>query len=219
MIRIAHIADVHWRSLSRHAEYREVFTAFIERCRSEAVQHVFIGGDTFHTKTSGMSPECIEQMCWWFGAMAEVAEVHVMLGNHDLNLANLSRQDAITPIVTALNNPRIHLYKRSGTYEFAPGYNWCVFSLADEETWDDVKPVPGMVNIACYHGPVWGSMTETDWLIEEGITVEYFKRFDFAFLGDIHKHQFLAGRDVELEIDGSELSSYPDAEVICEATS
>lgn len=214
MLRIAHIADVHWRGLSRHSEYREVFEAFVHHARSRNVDHIFVGGDIFHTKTSGLSPEYIEMMSWWLGAMTEVAPVHLTLGNHDGNLVNLSRQDAVTPIVRALNNPRVNLYKMSGTYEFAPGYTWCIFSLFDEEGWKNVKPVPGKINIACFHGPVSGAKTETDWLIEDGLSVDFFKDYDFALLGDIHCTQFLGYRDVELIIDSAELSKYPGAEVL-----
>jgi DNA repair exonuclease SbcCD nuclease subunit len=214
MLRIAHIADVHVRGLSRHDEYREVFTAFVKQCKQREVQHIFVGGDLFHTKTSGLSPEYIDFMSWWLNTMAEAAEVHLTLGNHDGNLVNMSRQDAISPIVDALHNPRVHLYKKSGVYEFAPGYNWCIFSLFDEDGWDDVKPVQGKVNITCYHGPVWGAVTETDWLIEEGLTVDFFKKFDFCLLGDIHKTQYLSSRAVELVIDEADLSKYPGAEVI-----
>lgn len=214
MLRIAHIADIHWRGLSRHEEYREVFTAFAKQVKERGVEHIFVGGDIFHTKTSGLSPEYIEQMSWWLNGMAEHAEVHLTLGNHDGNLVNLSRQDAVSPIVLALNNPKVHLYKKSGVYEFAPGYVWCLFSLFDEEGWGTVEPVPGKINIACYHGPVWGAVTETDWLIEEGLTVDFFKKFDFCFLGDIHKMQYLSAREAEIEIDESDLSKYPGAEVI-----
>jgi len=214
MLKIAHIADIHWRGLSRHSEYREVFTAFSKQVKEQGVDHIFVGGDIFHTKTSGLSPEYIEQMIWWLNSMAESAEVHLTLGNHDGNLVNLSRQDAITPIVSALQNPRVHLYKQSGVYEFSPGYTWCIFSLFDEEGWVNVKPVPGKINIACFHGSVWGATTETDWLIEEGLTVDSFKQFDFCFLGDIHKMQYLAARDVEQVIDAADLAKYPGAEVI-----
>jgi hypothetical protein len=214
MISIAHVADIHVRGLSRHAEYREVFEAFIKDVKLRGVNHIFVGGDIFHTKTSGISPEYIEFMSWWLTALAEAAELHLTLGNHDGNLINLSRQDAITPIVNALNNPKIHLYKNSGVYEFVPGYNWCIFSLFDEENWKTVKPVAGKINIACYHGPVWGARTETDWLIEDGLNVDFFTDYDFAFLGDIHKFQFLGFRDVELVIDKDDLSKYPGAEVI-----
>jgi predicted phosphodiesterase len=213
MLRIAHIADVHWRGLSRHDEYREVFVAFNERVREAKVDHIFVGGDIFHTKTSGLSPEYIEQLSWWLTSMAEVAEVHLTLGNHDGNLVNLTRQDAISPIVDALHNPRVRLYKKSGTYQFAPGYNWCIFSLFDEEGWSTVAPVPGMINIACYHGPVYGAVTETDWLIEDGLKVDFFKDYDFCFLGDIHRMQYLAARESTLTIDKKNLARYPGARV------
>jgi DNA repair exonuclease SbcCD nuclease subunit len=212
MLRIAHIADVHWRGLSRHNEYREVFQAFVSRTRELHVEHVFVGGDIFHTKTTGLSPEYIQQMSWWLQEMASVAQVHLILGNHDGNLTNLSRQDAVSPIVAALGHPNVHLYKKSGVYEFAPGYTWCVFSLFDEEGWKNVEPSPGKVNIACYHGPVFGALT--DWLIEEGLTVDSFKKFDFCFLGDIHKMQYLSGRESTISIDESDLARYPGAEIV-----
>lgn len=215
-IKIAHIADVHWRSLSRHDEYKEVFIEFIKQVKEQEIDHIFIGGDLYHTKTTGISPEYIDQISWWFNAMAEVAKVHIILGNHDGNLVNLSRQDSITPILNAINNPNIFLYKQSGVYEFTPGYNWCVFSLFDEEGWDKVKPIPGMVNIACYHGCVHGSKTEVDWALEGDLKVGFFEGYDYVFLGDIHKTQFLDYRDVEIEIDEQDLHLYPDAEIIME---
>lgn len=214
VLRIAHIADIHVRSLSRHAEYKEVFEAFVARCRELQVDHVFVGGDTFHTKTAGMSPECIDLMCWLFKAMASVAEVHVVLGNHDFNLVNPGRQDAITPIIHALRDPRIHLYKHSGTYEFSPGYCWGVFSLYDQANWTSVQPIPGKVNIACYHGPVAGATTETDWSVDDGVSVDMFKEWDMCLLGDIHRMQFLDYREQVLEVDESEVHLYPGAEVI-----
>lgn len=193
---IAHIADVHWRGLSRHDEYREVFSSFIKDCKKNKVEHIFVGGDIFHTKTSGISPEYIEQLTWWLESMSEVAQVHLTLGNHDGNLTNLTRQDAVSPIVQALSNNKVHLYKKSGVYEFIPGFNWCVYSLFDEEGWDSVKPESGKINIACYHGAVLGCVTESGWEIDEShIKVDFFKDYPFAFLGDIHQMQYLGYRD------------------------
>jgi len=187
---------VHIRALSRHDEYRQVLKAFTEDCRSQKVDHIFIGGDIFHTKVTGISPEYIDFLTWWLNDMSTVAPVHMVLGNHDGNIVNLSRQDAVTPIVEAMKNPRVFLYKKSGTYNFAPGYNWCVFSCFDEEGWENVRPVPGEINIATFHGGVKGSLSETGWEIEEDrITSEFFKEYDFCLLGDIHRQQFLAYRD------------------------
>ena len=192
---IAHCADIHIRSLSRHDEYREAFEAFTEDCKRERVDHIFVGGDIFHTKTTGISPEYIDLLTWWLTSMSRVAPVHMILGNHDGNLVNLSRQDAVSPIVDALGDPRIKLYKNSGVYPIEQGINLCVFSIFDEPGWDRVQPVPGDINIACYHGPVWGCKTETDWDVEDGLKASFFSQYDFTFLGDIHKRQFLDFRN------------------------
>ena len=214
MLKVAHIADIHWRGLSRHDEYRQVFQAFIDDVRSKEIDHIFIGGDIFHTKTTGISPEYIEQLTWWLTSLASVAEVHMILGNHDGNLVNESRQDAVTPIVSAMANPKIHLYKQSGAYELAPGYMLCVFSLFDTDGWKNVLPTPGAVNIACYHGPVRGSVTETNWSVDDGLQVEFFDAYDFVFLGDIHRTQYLRFKDVIKTVDATELSKHPNSEVV-----
>jgi DNA repair exonuclease SbcCD ATPase subunit/DNA repair exonuclease SbcCD nuclease subunit len=194
MVKIAHTADIHIRSLSRHSEYYQAFQYFVDDCRSQAVDHIFVGGDIFHTKTTGISPEYIDLLTWWLNKMSTVAPVHLILGNHDGNLVNLSRQDAVSPIVDAMGNSRVSLYKKSGTYKLQDGFNLCVFSCFDEEGWSSVRPLAGEVNIAAFHGPVRGSTTETGWDIDEGVTVDYFNDYDFCFLGDIHKPQMLGYR-------------------------
>ena len=89
---------------------------------------------------------------------------------------NKDRQDAITPIVKALNNPNIHLYKDSGVYYSGhDNIDWCVFSCFDEEGWKDIKPDPDRVNIAFYHGAVRGSLTDVDWQLEGEININAFK--------------------------------------------
>lgn len=214
-MRIAHTADIHIRGLNRHDEYREVFEALAADCREQGVDHIAIEGDIFHTKTQGITPEYIEFLPWWLKLLADSLPqqdrptVHARLGNHDGNLMNSSRQDAVTPIIQALGDPRIRLYKTSGTYEFAPGFNWCVFGIFDKSGWSHVKPVPGEINIACYHGAVAGARSETDWEIEDGLTLDFFNAYDFAFLGDIHRTQHLAHRTPS----GKPWISYPGTPV------
>lgn len=202
-MKIAHIADIHIRGLSRHDEVREVFRAFVDDCRVQGVQHIAVEGDIWHTKSQGITPEAIQFLSWWFTELASVCPydgrptLHLRLGNHDCVLTNSSRLDTITPIVQALNDPRIRLYKQSGVYQFAPGFSWCVFGITDEEGWKSVAPVPGEVSIACYHGAVAGARSETDWEIEDGLSLDFFSTYDFAFLGDIHRTQHLARRGLE----------------------
>ena len=195
MPRIAHLSDIHVRGSTRLAEYREVFEKCFAQLRALSPDLIFIGGDIVHSKTQGITPELIDFLVWWFRSLADIAPTHVTLGNHDGILTNDDRQDAISPIVTALNDPRITLYKKSGVYSTGiPGFNWCVFSCFDEAGWKNVKPVPDDVNIATFHGAVWGSMTDIDWKIEGEIDTSFFDGYDFCMLGDIHKMQFLGQR-------------------------
>ena len=190
--KIVHIADIHWRGLTRHDEYRTSFGRFFDMIREQQPDAIYVGGDIVHSKTQGISPELIDNLNWWFTSLAQICPVHVILGNHDGILHNRRRQDAISPILSALDNSNIHLYKKSGLYPTgAPGINWAVFSCFDEDGWEQVVPAEGEINIALFHGAVHGSLTDIDWALPGEIGAEFFDGFDFVFLGDIHRHQFL----------------------------
>lgn len=214
MLKFATIADVHIRSLTRHDEIREVFEAFVKDCKKNQIDHIFIGGDIGHTKLSQYSGEYVELMVWLLNLLGNTAPTHIILGNHDLNEKNKTRQDVITPIVNAVKHPNVHLYKESGVYSITSGFNLCVFSIFDEENWGRVEPVDGDINIACYHGGVAGAKTETEWELHGGLDLEHFAEYDAVFLGDIHKMQFLDSRDYEIEIDEDDLKNYPGAIIL-----
>ena len=193
-MKILHTGDIHIRGLSRHKEYRASFEKMNEMAREIKPDIIYIGGDIVHSKTQGISPELIDLIQWWFTSLAEIAPTHLILGNHDGLIKNKDRQDAITPIVNALNNPNIHLYKRSGNFPVA-GYEdkfvWNNFSCFDEEGWGDIEPVEDKINIALFHGAVRGSKTDTDWTIEGEVDISFFDRFDFSLLADIHQRQIV----------------------------
>ena len=191
-MKIIHIADVHFRGLTRHEEYKRAFNNFFNQAKELQPDIIYVGGDIVHSKTQGISPELIDILSWWFTSLASIAPTHIILGNHDGLILNKDRQDAITPIIKALDNQNLYLYKDSGTYPTGyPGFNWCVFSCFDEENWEEVKPVPGEINIALFHGGVHGSKTDINWNIDGEVTVDFFSQFDYGLLGDIHKCQFL----------------------------
>ena len=197
MFKCAHISDVHFRSLKRHNEYKIVFSEVFKKLKEiKELDAIFIGGDIVHSKTQGITPELIDVLNWWFTSISEIAPTYVILGNHDGLILNEDRQDAITPIVNALNNKNIYLYKKSGVYPLAVNntglpINWCVFSCFDEKSWKNVKPVKDEINIACFHGAVTGSKTDVDWELEGEVKSSFFDGYDFGFLGDIHKKQYL----------------------------
>ena len=198
--KIAHIADIHFRGYKRHGEYRQAMEQFFEICREEKVDAFVVAGDIVHSKTQNITPELIEILSWWFTKMAEIAPVHVTLGNHDGLLTNLSRQDTVSPIISALDNPRILLHKASGVYPFLDGAaDLVVFSPFDEDAWESLRcqaTRPGAFSVAVFHGPVTGCQSDTNWSLDGDVDVAFFEPFDFAMLGDIHKRQDLdlAGR-------------------------
>lgn len=214
MPKIAHISDIHIRSLKRHDEYIDIFKKLSKDCKENHVDYIFLGGDLFHTKLTGISPEYIELLTWWLNDLASIAMVHIILGNHDGNDNNLNRQDAVSPILSAMNNQNIFLYKKSGVYEFHPGWNWCVYSIFDKENWNNVKPQKNKINIACYHGPVSGAKTETGYQLESDMNVSFFKDYDYVFLGDIHMFQFLGTKEYEVIVTEEELQNYSNFEII-----
>ena len=101
-VKIAHISDIHWRSLKRHDEYKKVFKKCYEKLSNLNPDIIYIGGDIVHSKTQGISPEIIENLTWNFNELSKIAPVHVIQGNHDGLILNTDRQDAITPIINAI---------------------------------------------------------------------------------------------------------------------
>lgn len=203
-IRIAHVSDVHFRGLKRHAEYKRASQAMFEQMRAERVQAIFIGGDIVHSKVQNITPELIDILGWWFNSLAEIAPVVAMLGNHDGLIFNPNRLDTITPIVEGLKNERIFLQRDSGVYPMTlvddEGaerlLHWCIFSPFDEASggWDRLRAVPkneDAIRIAGYHGTVESAITDSNWLLKSSVVTSFFSDFDFAMLGDIHRYQTL----------------------------
>ena len=194
-MKFAHIADTHIKNLKYHYEYRIIFEQLYDTLREQKVDCIIHCGDIAHTKTQ-ISPEFVEMCSRFFKNLAEIAPTYIILGNHDGNLKNSSRQDALTPIVDALNLDSLHLLKDSGELHLDNEYCLNVLSVFDRDNW--VTPSkPDKINIALYHGSISRCKTDTNWVMSSGEDeIGTFDDFDFAMLGDIHRRQFLddAGR-------------------------
>ena len=185
-MKFAHIADTHIKNLKFHYEYGIVFEKLYEILREEKVDYIIHCGDIAHTKTQ-ISPEFVEMCTRFFRNLAEIAPTYIILGNHDGNLKNSSRQDALSPIAEALEHPRLHLLKNSGETLLGDSVAINVLSVFDEDNW--ISPTnPEKINIALYHGSISGVTTDTGWVMTHGEhPIEIFEGHDYAFLGDIHK--------------------------------
>jgi DNA repair exonuclease SbcCD nuclease subunit len=189
-VKFAHISDTHIKNLKYHYEYRVIFEQLYETLREQKVDYIIHCGDIAHTKTQ-ISPEFVEMCSEFFRSLAEIAPTYIILGNHDGNLKNSSRQDALTPIVDALDMPTLHLLKNSGETHLNDDFCLNVLSVFDRDKW--MKPTnTDKINIALYHGSISNCKTDTNWTMSFGEDdISIFDDFDFAMLGDIHRRQFL----------------------------
>ena len=202
MIKIAHVSDIHIRKLRYHKEYKVVFEELYQSLRDEKPDIIVNTGDTFHTKLD-MSPEAIKMMSDLFVGLADIAPYHMILGNHDMNLKNSGRLDAISPIVDYLEHPNIHFHKYASVVEVADGIDLHVLSIVDPENWQKDLP-EDRVNIALYHGSVVGSVTDSGWMMTHGdISLDELEKYDYAMLGDIHKTDQKVDKEGRAKYPGS----------------
>ena len=200
--KIAHIADTHIKNLKYHYEYKKVFEQLYDTLRKENVDYIVHCGDIAHTKTQ-ISPEFVELCSDFFANLESIAPTYIILGNHDGNLKNSSRQDALSPIVSALNLPNLHLLKDAGETVLEPDLALNVLSVFDEENW--VAPSDQTrINIALYHGAIGGVSTDVGWVMDHGDhDIGVFAGHDYAMLGDIHKTNQILDTEGRVRYAGS----------------
>ena len=168
-MKFAHIADTHIRNLKYHKEYREVFNQLYTKLKKEKVDFIIHCGDIAHTKTQ-ISPEFVDMCTNFFKNLSAIAPTYIILGNHDGNLRNSTRQDALSPIVSALNNKNLFLLKNSGEVELNDQFTINVLSVFDRENWQSPSD-RNRINIALYHGAVSGVKTDTGWTMVKMISI------------------------------------------------
>jgi DNA repair exonuclease SbcCD ATPase subunit/predicted MPP superfamily phosphohydrolase len=191
--RIYHIADVHIRNVKRHAEYELVFDRLYTYIKNTKTANsvIYVAGDVVHAKTD-MSPELVHQVAQFFSRLADIAPMILIAGNHDCNLNNSNRLDALTPVVTALKHNNIHYFKDSGIYCTA-GVHFNVMSVFDApSSYLKASDFEGDYKIALHHGAIHNAVTDSNiTLSNTHATIDLFLGHDLTLLGDIHKTQFL----------------------------
>jgi len=201
-MRFAHIADTHIRNLKYHKEYRTVFNQLYENLREQKPDYIIHCGDIAHTKTQ-ISPEYVEMCSDFLKSLADIAPTYVILGNHDGNLRNSSRQDALTPIVKALEHPTLHLLRNAGETRLEGNFTLNVLSVFDEDNWQQPTD-KNRINISLYHGSISRCQTDLGWTMERGENdISIFDNFDYGFLGDIHKTNQILDEKGKIRYPGS----------------
>ena len=190
--KIIHVSDIHIRTLKRHREYREVFETMhntISQLTTPGTIAV-VTGDIVHSKLD-MSPELVMMLVEFFNGFT--IPTVVILGNHDMNLNNMHRVDAISPILDVIQNPNIIFIKENGLFELGGVvFNHMAVDVAPSE-YIRASEFNAPYKIALHHGAVNTAKTDIGYQItNENVTTELFDGHNITLLGDIHKPaQFL----------------------------
>ena len=198
-MKIAHFADVHIRNFKYREEYKAAFEDLYRQLWELAPDLVINAGDTVHSKLA-VSPELFDDVANHMLAVTDIAPYFIILGNHDLNLKNTTRTDAISPIVRALQGRTRHQLRllEPGLADVVADWN-CAFWNYDIRGHKPFgPPSDDMINIGLYHGSISGCVTDQGFVMEEGeAELSAFDGMDFVMLGDIHKRQSFRGGRIQ----------------------
>jgi DNA repair exonuclease SbcCD nuclease subunit len=151
-----------------------------------APDRIVFTGDLVHSKNQ-MTPELIEFVAWTLTECSKIAKTILIIGNHDFLENNMSRLDALTPIIDSLQDENIVYLKNRGVYE-DQNIDWVVYSLMDHNIPPDIEK-SDRVKIGLFHGPVQGLTTDIGYKFDSGFDSDKFKGCDLVLCGDIHKRQ------------------------------
>ena len=215
--KIYHISDIHIHLQAKHVEYRLVFKRLYNILKEYQKIHeqnneksiIVITGDILHSKTE-LTPECIELTREFMKKLSKIMPTFFIAGNHDLNINNDERLDALTPIYNGIAKS-YNLYYLDKTSLYV--YGNIIFSVASVRDYNiinksdidnliskDLKSKSDNYHIIClYHGKVNGAVLANGTSIEgeinnktgTAITPSSFKDYDFTLMGDIHHKQFV----------------------------
>lgn len=214
-MKIAHIADIHIRLKERHAEYKEVFENLYKDLAEVQPDRIILAGDIVHSKIT-MSPELFVVTSDFFKSLQEIAPVDLIAGNHDMNMSNFDRLDALTPIVDSVKDHGFGLtyWNKTGLYE-VPNTQivYGIDSLTDEKHMTRLTKnmkKSGKIYIALYHGAIAGCILDNNYSYADAkVSMRTFNNFDYVMLGDIHKCQDMTNYK-EKEINKKDLQKYLD---------
>lgn len=201
---IYHLSDIHIRKNERHDEYKEIFNKVYKILENNIDDKknslIIITGDIMHMKTD-LSPELIRITSDLFKSLSKITNVIIIPGNHDCNLSNKNKLDALSPIIENIGTMNNLFYlKKSGFYQY---YNiiFAITSIFDDiiipsdkinkDIWNNIQQ-KNKYKISLYHGPVHGAKTDVGYRMNTNdLVVDDFKGYDYVMLGDIHKYQYL----------------------------
>ena len=184
--KIVHFSDLHIRLFKDHDLYREIMSDAFKQWREIKPDRIVFTGDLVHSKNQ-MTPELVEMIGLVLTECSNICKTILIPGNHDFLENNMSRLDAITPVLDALNNSNIVYYKERGVYQ-DENIDWVVYSLYEH----NIPPIiekSDRLKIGLFHGPIIGLKTDVGYEFDSGFDKNGFDGCDIVLCGDIHMQQ------------------------------
>jgi DNA repair exonuclease SbcCD nuclease subunit len=186
---IVHFSDLHLKLYKDHAHYREILERCFKLWKEIEPDRIVFTGDLVHSKNQ-MTPELIEMVRWVLTECSKISKTLVLIGNHDFLENNLDRLDAISPVLSAMDNNNITYLKDRGILK-DDNVTWCIYSLMDHNKRPNFTNEGDSHYIGLFHGPIQGSSTDMGFAFEDGYDTNEFDGCDVVLAGDIHKRQIL----------------------------
>jgi DNA repair exonuclease SbcCD nuclease subunit len=184
--KLVHFSDLHIRLFKDHDLYRSILNDMLNQFREIQPDRIVFTGDLVHSKNQ-MTPELIEFVAEVLTECSKIAKTVLIIGNHDFLENNMSRLDALTPIIDSLKDDNIAYLKSRGEYQ-DDNIDWVVYSLMDHNIPPDIEKT-GRTKIGLFHGPVQGLTTDIGYKFDSGFDSDKFGGCDLVLCGDIHKRQ------------------------------
>ena len=184
--KLVHFSDLHIRLFKHHEQYKNIVSNMLTEFREIKPDRIVFTGDLVHSKNQ-ITPELIQMVSWVLTECSKITKTVLIIGNHDFTESNMSRLDALTPIIDSLKNNNIVYYKNRGVYP-DENIDWVVYSLVEHNIPPDIEPSDNL-KIGLFHGPVQGLTTDIGYKFETGFESDKFGGCDLVLCGDIHKRQ------------------------------
>lgn len=202
------ISDIHFFKSKRFQEHEYLIDEFIKVVKKEKPEVVVIAGDIIDSKVN-ISAEQVKLVRKLFKKISDYCPIITILGNHDLNLENKTRESLVEQVIESLKdsilNP-IYFYKHSGIYlQF--GINWYVWSCfddqrnpKDDEDYNNLSlktPIDhSKYKIGLFHGAIKGCIADNGFRLTAGTDVSEFDCVDIVIAGDIHLQQSFRDNEI-----------------------
>lgn len=206
---IIHLSDIHIRKSnynSRYNEYKNVFNNLLieinkldEKNKDKTI--IFITGDIFHDKYI-LDSEGIALFNYLIQKLTKLLPVFLIMGNHDYRQEFNNKIDLLSALIDNTNIPNLYYLKKTGLYQIGTDMLFGLIAINDilqsGNTSGIVQNLPDFPDpfnynfkykIALFHGII---IDEENTFFKNkgiGISVNWFKSYDFAILGDIHNQQ------------------------------